>query len=163
MLTALRCTYLAHLDLSFSPYTFPLQCRKRYSSVKFSSLSCYMAFCSPYSPILTSLFNVVKDISFYRKSWWFWLINFTFTMYVVTFLFEAKIHQNSSLIFCCNLSPFLKANSYFAFLYIIKDAVILIIVNHSFLFLYAPNLKRYLIPGIEYWRVGETDSCNSSC
>ena len=59
MLTALRCTYLAHLDLSFSPYTFPLQCRKRYSSVKFSSLSCYMAFCSPYSPILTSLFNVV--------------------------------------------------------------------------------------------------------
>ena len=135
VLTALRCTYLAHLDLSFSPYTFPLQCRKRYSSVKFSSLSCYMAFCSPYSPILPSLFNVVKDISFYRKSWWFWLINFSFTMYVVTFHFEAKIHQNSSLIFCCcNLSPFLKTNSYNNILHPIKDAVILIIVNHSFHF-----------------------------
>ena len=101
VLTALRCTYLAHLDLSFSPYTFPLQCRKRHSSVKFPSLSCYMAFCSPYSPILPSLFNVVKDISFYRKSWWFWLINFSFTMYVVTFHFKAKIHQNSLLISCC--------------------------------------------------------------
>ena len=140
VLTALRCTYLAHLDLSFSPYTFPLQCRKRHSSVKFPSLSCYMAFCSPFSPILPSLFNVVKDISFYRKSWWFWLINFSFTMYLVTFHFEAKIHQNSSLIFCCcNLSSFLKANSYNNILHPIKDAVILIIVNHSFHFLFVPT------------------------
>ena len=63
VLTALRCTYPAHSDLSFSPYTFPLQCRKRYSSVKFSSLSGYKAF------LLFFLFShSKKDISIYQKS-----------------------------------------------------------------------------------------------
>ena len=63
VLTALRCTYLDHSDLSFSPYTFPLQCRKRYSSVKFSSLSGYKAF------LLFFLFShSKKEISIYQKS-----------------------------------------------------------------------------------------------
>ena len=67
-----------------------------------------LSYCSFYSLIPK------KDISIYQKSWWCWLINFLFTMYVVTFHFEAKIHQNSVYDFCCcNLWPFLRANSYY--------------------------------------------------
>ena len=98
VLTVLRCTYLAHSDLSFSRYTFPLQCKKRYSSVKFSSLSCYMAFLlfflfSQYTiPLQCSkryfyLSEVIMVLT-YQLS-----IYLSFAIYVVNSHFEAKIQR----------------------------------------------------------------------